>query len=307
MRKLVLVAGLAAAALVPSFAFAQSSCEQQRDSHVTGTLAGAGIGALLGSAIAPRGDKAAGAVIGAVGGGVIGNQATRPDADCAHAYGYYDRDNRWHANVVGAGMARGYYDHQGDWVDGAPNGAYDRSNHWVASTASGYYDDTGRWVAGPVSGAYDARGHWMAGAVDGHRDAGGGWVTDAQPGYYDGAGHWRAGQVQGRYNERGVWISSDAGGGGFATDASYPQPRRDLDTRAAWLEQRIRAAAHDGALGRRAASRALRELDGVRRQESDLRDAVGRLSHRDEAMLQARLDRLAAGLNLPRTDGRDAL
>ena len=63
MRKLLLVAGLAAAALIPSLAVAQPSCEQQRDNRVVGTLAGAGIGALLGSAIAGHDDRAAGAVV----------------------------------------------------------------------------------------------------------------------------------------------------------------------------------------------------------------------------------------------------
>ncbi|MEJ0066591.1 MAG: hypothetical protein WDM85_15245 [Caulobacteraceae bacterium] len=46
MRKLLLVAGLAAAALTPSLVFAQS-CEQQQDSQVATTLAG--IGALMGA------------------------------------------------------------------------------------------------------------------------------------------------------------------------------------------------------------------------------------------------------------------
>jgi hypothetical protein len=149
MRKLALVAGLAAAALIPTFAFAQSSCEQQRDNRVVGTVAGAGLGALVGSAIAPRGDRGTGAVIGAVGGGLIGNQVTRPDADCAHAYGYYDHGNQWHANAVGAGMARGYYDHDGQWIEGAPNGYYDQGNRWVASNASGYYETDGTLALRP--------------------------------------------------------------------------------------------------------------------------------------------------------------
>lgn len=74
MRKLILVAGLAAAALVPSMAFAQS-CEQQHDSQVGATFAGAGIGALVGATIAPRRDQGAGALIGAGAGAVIGGAA----------------------------------------------------------------------------------------------------------------------------------------------------------------------------------------------------------------------------------------
>jgi hypothetical protein len=302
MRKLALVAGLAAAALIPTFAFAQSSCEQQRDNRVVGTVAGAGIGALLGSAIAPRGDRGTGAVIGAVGGGLIGNQVTRPNADCAHAYGYYDHRNQWHANSVGAGMAQGYYDHDGQWIEGAPNGYYDQGNRWVASNASGYYDTDGRWVSGPASGAYDSRGRWMPGASNGHRDAGGMWVTDAAPGYYDGAGHWRSGAVRGRYNERGVWVSA-ANAGDYVTEASYPA-HRELRVREAWMEQRIRTSTRNGDVSRRDGRRALMQLNGVRQREADLRDDGGRLSRNDEAMLQTRLDHLGASLRLSEADAR---
>ena len=300
MRKLSLVAGLAAAALIPSFAFAQSSCEQQRDNRVVGTLAGAGIGALIGSAVAPHGDKGTGAIIGAVGGGVIGNQVTRPGADCAHAYGYYDRQNQWHANAVSNDMARGYYDRDGAWVDGAPNGAYDQSGRWMASNASGYYDH-GRWVAGPANGAYDTQGRWVSGAVNGHRDANGVWVMNAQPGYYDGGGHWRSGEVMGRYDDRGVWIPASVTYGSDVRDHGH----RDIHSREAWIEQRIRDAAQSGALTRRDARRALSRLDGIRQRETELRDGQGRLSRSENDMLQARLDQLNASLRLSRDDSRN--
>ena len=124
MRKLFMVAGLAAAALIPSLASAQQSCESQRGNQVAGTVVGAGLGALLGSALAGRGSHTEGAVLGGVGGAVIGNAASAPSADCAHAYGYYDRNSQWHANAVARADARGYYDRNGAWVTGAPNGYY---------------------------------------------------------------------------------------------------------------------------------------------------------------------------------------
>ena len=41
--------------LVPSLAMAQTNCEQRKNDRVAGTVIGAGVGALLGSAIAGRG------------------------------------------------------------------------------------------------------------------------------------------------------------------------------------------------------------------------------------------------------------
>jgi hypothetical protein len=41
MRNHLFAAGLTAAALIPSFAMAQQSCEQQRTTRATGTIAGA--------------------------------------------------------------------------------------------------------------------------------------------------------------------------------------------------------------------------------------------------------------------------
>jgi hypothetical protein len=265
MRKHLMVAGIAVAALLPTLALAQQSCEQQRDNRVAGTVVGAGIGALLGSAVAGHGDRTAGAIVGGVGGAVVGNQLSKPNADCAHAYGYYDRSNQWHASNVDRGIASGYYDRDGNWVDGAPNGYYAQSGrwigaksdapdsgyydgrgHWVPASASGYYDDTGqwnstasgywddnhRWIAGPASGAYDANGRWVRGAVNGHRDSNGAWIADAQPGYYDQDGVWRAGQVYGYYDDRGRWTGANGvqevrRADSYGSDASYSGDRMD--------------------------------------------------------------------------------
>ena len=67
-------------------------------------------------------------------------------SDCAHAYGYYDRNNQWHANAVARADARGYYDRNGAWVNGAPNGYYDASGNWFTART-----DPSAFRTGPVS------------------------------------------------------------------------------------------------------------------------------------------------------------
>ena len=124
MRKLLLIAGIASMA-IPSIASAQPGCrEQQHDNRVAGTFVGAGLGALIGSAVAGPGSRGAGAVVGAVGGGVVGNVAGGSSVTCDTRTGYYDNDGIWHANT-------GYYDDNGAW-----------------HAAGGYYDGDGRWVDG---------------------------------------------------------------------------------------------------------------------------------------------------------------
>jgi hypothetical protein len=185
MQNHLFLAGIAVAALIPVAAVAQTTCEQRQTDRVVGTMAGAGIGALLGSAIAGHGDKTTGAVIGGVGGAIAGNQLSKGQADCAHAYGYYDKDSRWHANTVPAANAAGYYDRNGRWVAGAPNGHYDNQGRWIAvrsegspqgyyaakdvwvpASASGYYNSDGRWVAAQASPASYHRGEWEGAPAD---------------------------------------------------------------------------------------------------------------------------------------------
>ncbi|HEV2363372.1 MAG TPA: glycine zipper 2TM domain-containing protein [Caulobacteraceae bacterium] len=313
MRKLMLVAGLAVAALVPSLAFAQPSCGEQRDNQIGATIAGGALGAVAGSAVAPRGDRTAGAVVGGLGGAVIGNQIGRPNADCAHAYGYYDRDGRWHASDVAQANARGYYDRDGAWVEGAPNGYYDSQRRFVPASVDGYYDndgqwvtsvsghydDEGRWIAGQTTGAYDANGHWAPGARSGHADANGVWISDAQPGYYDSNHRWRAGPSQGYYDSRGVWISSAASVASYGVNASYAgvRERHDEDSREAFLERRIRSSSRNGDLSGYDAARDIDTLNSIRHQEISMRDGAGEISQRDERRLQSRLDELTASLN----------
>jgi len=137
MRKHLIFAGIAAASLIPTLAMAQETCAERSAHRAEGTALGAVAGALLGSAVAGHGEKGTGAVVGGVGGAIIGNQASRGPRDCAHAYGYYDNENRWHDNGVDRSVAYGYYDRNGVWIDGAPpnvstygaNASYDARVH----------------------------------------------------------------------------------------------------------------------------------------------------------------------------------
>jgi uncharacterized protein YcfJ len=141
MRKLLLIAGIAALA-IPSIAAAQPGCEEQKhDSRVAGTLLGAGVGALIGGSVAGHGSKGVGAVAGAVGGGLIGNAAA---GSSVHCDGYYDANGVWHT-------ASGYYDSHG---------------RWVATGPTGYYDSHGRWVTtAPYAGAYGADVAYVGGSI----------------------------------------------------------------------------------------------------------------------------------------------
>lgn len=244
MRRPFFAASIAAAALIPSIAFAQtqSSCERQRSTRVIATVAGAGAGGVLGNVIAGQGDKTIGTVIGAVGGAIIGNQIAKPDGDCSRAYGYYDENNRWHATGINSPDARGYYDRTGEWVDGAPNGRYGDGNRWIANSgpvrgegsystdsgwvpasANGYYNRNDQWIEGSASGYYDANGRWINAAngqaplpgrradAYGYYDTQGMWHANAVPrgsatGYYDSANNWVTGTPNGHYDERRNWV-----------------------------------------------------------------------------------------------------
>lgn len=167
MRKRFLAIGVAAVALTPTIASAQSqprdgsqsqsSCERHRSNRVVATVAGAGVGGMLGNVIAGKGDKTIGTIIGAVGGAVVGNQIANPSNDCNHAYGYYDENNRWHATGVSAADGRGYYDRVGNWVDGPPTGRYGDDNRWIASPASTWGNDR-----------YSAERGWVPASANGY-------------------------------------------------------------------------------------------------------------------------------------------
>ncbi len=325
MRPHLLAAGVAVAALIPSFALAQSNCEQRRSQQTAGTIAGAGIGAVLGSIVAGRGDRTTGAVIGGLGGGILGNQLSKPGVGCAYAYGYYDNSGAWHASNVSKQNARGYYDREGAWVEGAPDGHYNNDGRWVRTVetpaAAGYYDARGRWVPVSATGYYADNGRWVTGAAPGHYDRSGRWVQrpssgryDAQGrwiagqpsrasgngrgevhlGYYD-QGRWHAGETTGYYDAQGRWIRVE----GWQSN-SQRGAQMDIDARQSWLSQRIRNGLDDGSLTRREGDTALRTMASIEREEASLRTRRGALRPRDEQMIQARLDTLTESVRIAR-------
>ncbi|HEY0436447.1 MAG TPA: hypothetical protein VGC92_07400, partial [Phenylobacterium sp.] len=177
---------------------------------------------------------------------------------------------------------------------------------WVAGTSGGHWE-SGRWMSGPAVGRYDASGRWLEGQAAGHRDANGRWVADAEPGYYDTNGRWRAGQAIGYYDTQGRWIATATSASGYGTQASYTTnggygERRDIASREAWLDQRIRRAMDDRSMDRNEARRALRNLNDIRRQEAGMPHRNGQLRSRDEAYIQARLDDLSNRVRQDRQD-----
>jgi len=91
MRKFLLVAGLIAATAIPAAASAATRCEQhQADNRAAGTVIGAIAGGLLGNAVSHGGGRTGGTVIGAVGGAVVGNQLARSNNSCPDGYDAYD-------------------------------------------------------------------------------------------------------------------------------------------------------------------------------------------------------------------------
>jgi hypothetical protein len=336
MRIQTLVAGLFAATLIPTAALAQQTCEQRQNNRVAGTVAGAGLGALAGSAVAGRGDRTEGAVIGGLAGALLGNQLTKGKADCARAYGYYDNNGAWHANAVARNNAAGYFDRNGAWVDGAPRGHYDgqgrwvqasadtssagyydarglwvpasasgyytNDGRWVAAAAPGHYDRSGRWVAGAAVGRYNADGQWLSGQATGRRDANGVWVSDPQPGYYDN-GRWVRGEAVGYYDARGRWISTD-GRQPQRADYSGSGAARSIDERQADIAQRISRAMDNGRLSRSEGRQAMRSLAAIEREEISLRNRQGVLGPRARVTINAKLDRLNASIREDVRDGR---
>lgn len=336
MRIQTLVAGVCAAALIPTVALAQQTCEQRQNNRVAGTVVGAGIGALAGSAVAGRGDRNEGAVIGGLAGALIGNQVAKGQPDCARAYGFYDNNGAWHANAVSRDRATGYFDRSGVWVEGAPRGHYDRDGRWieamndasaagyydsrglwvpasadgyyaqdgrwVAAAAAGYYDRSGRWIARPSTGRYNADGVWLSGQAAGRRNAEGVWVADAQPGYYDN-GRWIRGEAVGYYDARGRWISTEA----RTQRADYvnaPRGAQSIDERQASLDRSIRRRMENGRLSRAEGMGALRTLASIEREERSLRNRRGGLGPRGEAIITAKLDRLSQNIREDAREGR---
>jgi hypothetical protein len=169
MHKHYLAAGIAALSLVPTLAAAQVSCEERSANRAAGTAVGAVGGALVGSAVAGRHDRGTGAVVGGVLGAIIGNQVARGPRDCAHAYGWYDNDGRWHSNRVDQSVAAGYYDRSGVWIDGRPPGRWD-NGVYVAN--AGNYGADANYVARGRTLDVDSRIARMDEWIDRSRDSG---------------------------------------------------------------------------------------------------------------------------------------
>jgi uncharacterized protein YcfJ len=99
MRRLILVAGVAAAILTPTLASAYDGCEARaHDRRVAGTVLGGIAGAVIGNQVSHGG----GTIIGGIGGAVIGNQLSK--THCPH-YAYY-RDRRYEPAAYRYGPAR---------------------------------------------------------------------------------------------------------------------------------------------------------------------------------------------------------
>jgi hypothetical protein len=327
MRKHILATGIALAALIPSVATAQTSCERQRSGRVAATVGGAAAGGALGAVVAGKGDRVEGGIIGGVLGAIAGNQIAKPDQDCRRAYGWYDRDGRWHATGVSSANARGYFDRNGDWVEGRPAGYYDgdrwvaynadpdsygywdRNGYYVPATATGYYDRNGRWVAAEAPGYYDQRGRWVASPARGYYDSRGRWVSGEtrleQPGYWSN-GRWIAGTTRGYYDSRGRWVSIDnrTGMGGPYEGASggydWNNQPTDAMQRIQWLRNYIRDAGYDNRLTSAERRYADSELGAIESQHRLFMQSGGTLTVREEARTDMRLDRLTRRLDRDR-------
>ena len=183
MFRSVLLAGLAAAALVPSLAQAQderSRClEQKHDNRVVGTVLGGIGGALLGNAIGSHGGREGGTIIGGVGGAVAGNAIGGGTVHCgSNQYGYYDDNGRW---VPNTSTAYGFYDADGRWVDTTnrgyappppPQNAYAPPPPAPYAGGDQYANSGGdRWRGAPMDTR--EREHWLEDRIQ-HRMSEGG-------------------------------------------------------------------------------------------------------------------------------------
>ncbi|WP_340317600.1 glycine zipper 2TM domain-containing protein [Rhizorhabdus argentea] len=330
MRNYLIAASIAALA-ASSAAQAETVCRQDNTGRTVATVAGAGIGAVLGRVIDGGRHKEVGTIGGAIAGGIAGNQLAKGGNDrCEVSYGYYDESGRWHANRIDASSARGYYDRDNRWVEGAPTGYYDNNNRWVAFNGDpenyGYRDRDGRWVPVGVSGYYAAdgqwvsanapgyysNGRWVSGPAAGHYDANGRWIADSnrygqptgywqaqtQPGYYDESGRWVRGETTGYYDARGRWVSTGMSAG-RPGDVAYGRDR-DVRTREARFEQRIERMRERGTISRREARRAMDQLASIRRDENRMRRSGGRFTANEESVIHQRLDQLGTQLRAER-------
>jgi hypothetical protein len=140
MRKLLLVGGLALAAMSPSLASAEVRCAPSQGQRAAGTILGAIAGGVIGSQLAERGSRGVGTAIGAVGGGVIGNTIASQGGHCpdgyraveARGYRYYPDDGRGYDDYD-----RDYDRDRATWRD-----AYGRLCSWRGEAYTDGYGET---------------------------------------------------------------------------------------------------------------------------------------------------------------------
>lgn len=333
-NKMMIAAGVAALALVQTQAAqAETVCKQDNTGRTVATVAGAGIGAILGRVIDGGKHKEVGTIGGALAGGIAGNQLAKGGGDkCEVSYGYYDDQGRWHANRMSNREARGYYDRDNRWVDGAPNGYYDRNNRWVSfdgdarnagywdrdgrwvpigvsgyyasdgewvsASAPGYYDSRGRWVSGPVYGSYNANGVWVPGSRSSSAPVGY-WEAASVPGYYDSNGRWVRGSTRGYYDANGRWVSI---GGGAGVSPVVADRNMDTRDRAARIADRIDRQRDRGLISKREAESARTQLSSIRREDNRLRASGGRFTPNEQSLIHQRLDQLSRVIRADVTD-----
>ena len=302
MCKQLLLAAASIAALaiptlaIPTLANADTICHhEQSTNRAVGTVVGAGLGALIGGAVAGHHDTGLGVALGAIGGGVAGNVIGGASVSCdRYDNGYYDRSGQWHD-------AHGYYEH-GRWVATTPGaGYYDNDGRWIAETPQPvFYSQSGPPIIAPPEPAYAAPPPGYYGAAPqprGYYDSRGRWVAapPQQPGYYG-----TAPQQQGYYDAQGRWVSPRQQGYNRAPAAGdYGAPVAadsgpDFDTRLDRVQQRIQNGQASGRLSGDVAERALHDLDDIRRRESSYINYHGGLSGDDLTELNSRLDGVVA-------------
>jgi hypothetical protein len=277
---------LAAVLAAPSLSAAQTNCQQQRqDNQAAGTVLGAIGGALVGSAIAGRGNHTTGAVIGGVVGAVVGNSIASGSSPCPDGYypvadpaypapdGYYDADGRYHYNSgpYAATPVRSLSDQED---------ALDRRIHAAA--------DAGQLTRSQVDDASHNLQHIRDREAD-MRASHGGHLTDDDRLF-----------LQQRIDELRQQLHLDVADAGPPPPA-YP-PAGDfwasaptsLRERADWLEHRIHDDHDRQALTDRGVREALDSITSFRQEASSLRARDGgQLSATDRQYLNDRLDYLS--------------
>jgi len=114
MRSIAMIAGLAVA--IVAAPAAEAACQKRTNGTVIGALGGA----LLGSAVAGRGDRTEGALLGGAAGGLVGNQVSKCRRAPARSY---SRTRSYQSASYSQPRAptcryenRAYYDAYGDVV-----------------------------------------------------------------------------------------------------------------------------------------------------------------------------------------------